>query len=228
MQLQPLVDPIPRPLWRAIIQDQYVDFEKLHASMDRGFSHNDDAKDFAGGFSLVRKDQYSARKVVRNEAEWARVFQAWKAGVVLLYPHRLNELNTYQDMVIELFRAAPYDPFVTINVDAEARDRYARSPYQMDDRSRFQLPLLSQMLRKREATDTMGPSKRAAVPCQNWSLGICTDPCVFRRKHGICSECGGKHKARDHETCLSSLEARRGKGPSTSHAESRGGNSGRS
>ncbi|EDR10026.1 uncharacterized protein LACBIDRAFT_325571 [Laccaria bicolor S238N-H82] len=161
MQLQPLVDPIPRPLWRAIIQDQYVDFEKLHASMDRGFSHNDDAKDFAGGFSLVRKDQYSARKVVRNEAEWARVFQAWKAGVVLLYPHRLNELNTYQDMVIELFRAAPYDPFVTINVDAEARDRYARSPYQMDDRSRFQLPLLSQMLRKREATDTMGPSKRA-------------------------------------------------------------------
>ena len=129
MQLQHLVDPIPRPLWRAIVQDHYVDFEKLHASMDRGFSHNDDAKDFAGGFSLVRKDQYSARKVVRNEAEWARVFQAWKSGVVLLYPHRLNELNTYQAMVIELFRAAPYEPSVAINVDAEARDRYACSPY---------------------------------------------------------------------------------------------------
>lgn len=228
MQLQPLVDPIPRPLWRAIIQDQFVDFEKLHASMDRGFSHIDDAKDFAGGFSLVRKDQYSARKVVRNEAEWTRVFQAWKTGVIILYPHRLSELNTYQDMVIELFRAAPYDPFVAINVDAEARDRYARSPYRMDDRSRFQLPLLLQMLRKRDTSDTLGPSKRAAVPCQNWSLGICTDPCAFRRKHGICSECGGKHKARDHETCLSSLEARRGKGFSPSHTESRGGNPGRS
>jgi len=228
MQLQPLADPIPDPLWQAIIQDQFVDFEKLHASMDRGFSHNDDVKDFAGGFSLVQKDQYSARKMVRNEAEWARVFHAWKTGVILLYPHRLNELNTYQDMVIELFRAAPYEPFVAINVDAEARDRYARSPYRMDDRSRFQLPLLLQMLRKRDAVDTMGPSKRAAVPCQNWSLGICADPCAFRRKHGICSECGGKHKARDHETCLSSLEARRGKGPSTSHAESKGSNSGRS
>jgi len=228
MQLQPLVDPIPRPLCRAIIQDQFVDFEKLHASMDRGFSHNDDAKDFAGGFSLVWKDHYSAKKVVRNEAEWARVFQAWKTGVIILYPHRLNELNTYQDMVVELFRAVPYDPFVAINVDAEARDRYARSPYRMDDRNRFQLPLLSQMLRKREAVDTMGPSKRATIPCQNWSLGICSDPCTFRCKHGICSECGGKHKARDHETCLSSLEARRGKGFSTSHTESRGGNSGRS
>ena len=228
MQLQPLVDPIPRPLWRAIIQDQFVDFEKLHASMDRGFSHNDDAKDFAGGFSLVRKDQYSAKKAVRNEAEWVRVFHAWKTGVTLLYPHRLNELSTYQEMVIELFRAAPYDPSVAINVDAEARDRYARSPYRMDDRSRFQLPLLSQMLRKRQAADTMGPSKRAAIPCQNWSLGICSDPCTFRRQHGICSECGGKHKARDHETCLASLEARRGKRLSASHTESRSGNSGRS
>ena len=135
MQLQHLVNPIPHPLWQAIIQDQYVDFEKMHALMDRGFSHTDDAKDFAGGFSLVWKDQYSARKVVRNEAEWARVFQAWKTGVVLLYPHRLNELNTYQDMVIELFCAAPYEPSVAINVDAEAHDRYARSPYQMDDHS---------------------------------------------------------------------------------------------
>ena len=180
-----------------------------------------------GVFSLVQNDQYSARKVVRNEAEWARVYQTWKTGVVLLYPHHLNKLNTYHDMVIELFRAAPYEPSVAINVDAEARDRYACSPYRMDDHSRFQLPLLSQMLCKREAADTMGPLKRAAVPCQNWSLGICSNPCAFRRKHGICSECGGKHKARDHERCLTSLEARHGKELSASHADSRSGNSGR-
>jgi len=90
--------------------------------MDWGFSHNDDAKDFAGGFLLVWKDQCSARKVVRNEAEWAWVFQAWKTGIILLIPHHLDELNTYQDMVIELFCATPYDLFVVINVDGEARD----------------------------------------------------------------------------------------------------------
>ena len=97
--------------------------------MDRGFSHNNDAKDFAGGFLLVQKDQYSAKKAVRNEAEWVRVFHTWKTGITLLYPHHLNELKTYQDMVIELFCAAPYDPSVAINVDAEAHDRYARSPF---------------------------------------------------------------------------------------------------
>ena len=88
--------------------------------MDQGFSHTNDAKDFAGGFSLVQKDQYLIRKVVRNGVEWARVFQLWKTGIVLLYPHCLHELNTYQDMVIKLFHAVLYEPSVTINVNTEA------------------------------------------------------------------------------------------------------------
>ena len=54
--------------------------------------------------------------------EWARVFQLWKTGIVLLYPHCLHELNTYQDMVIKLFHAVLYEPSVTINVNAEACD----------------------------------------------------------------------------------------------------------
>ncbi|KAJ7262646.1 hypothetical protein B0H12DRAFT_1069112 [Mycena haematopus] len=32
MQLQDLVDPLPRTIWRSIIQDHYVDFEKLFAA----------------------------------------------------------------------------------------------------------------------------------------------------------------------------------------------------
>lgn len=222
MQLQPLVDPIPRTLWRQIIQDVYVDFEKLHASMDRGYSHQDEPKEFAGGFSLVKKDHYSARKPIRNEADWSRVFHAWKEGVCLLYPHRSQELQGYHEMVIDLFRAAPSDPSVAINFDVEARDRYSRSPYHMDDRSRLNVPLLTQMFRKRNTTDhTNLLSKRAAVPCQNWSLGLCEDPCAYRRKHGTCSECGGGHRARDREACLATLEARRRKGFSSSHPESR-------
>src|SRR5271163_1046520 len=65
------------------------------------------------------------------------------------------------------------------------------------------------------------------VPCQNWSLGICLDPCPNNRKHGICSECRGRHKARDQPACFTSLEARRGKAPSTSNSESRSSGSGR-
>ena len=229
MQLQPLVDPIPRTIWRNIIQDQYVNFEKLYASMDRGYSHQDEAKDFAGGYALVRKDQYSAKKPIKHEAEWIRIFTAWKSGVVLLFPHRQQELQSYCEMVIDLFRAAPFDPSVAIQFDIEARDRYARNPYRMDDRSRLHLPLLAQMFRKREMADHSfdTPAKRATVPCQNWNRGVCPDPCVNRRRHGICCECGGRHQAREKDSCLSSLEARSGKGYSNRHPESRGSSTGR-
>jgi hypothetical protein len=212
MQLQPLVDPIPRPLWRPIIQDQFVDFEKLHTSMDWGFSHNDDVKDFAGGFSLVRKDQYSAMKVVRNEAEWAQVFQAWKTGVTILYPHRLNELNNYQDMVIELFHAAPYDLLLPSMLMLRPVTDTLAALIEWTTTVVFNSRFYHRCCESVKPL-TLWASKRAAVPCQNWSLGICTDPCAFRHKHGICSECRGKHKARDHETCLSKAEAAILEGP---------------
>ena len=225
IQLQPLVDPIPRTIWRNIIQDQYVNFEKLYASMDRGYSHQDEAKDFAGGYALVRKDQYSAKKPIKQEAEWIRVFTAWKSGVTLLFPHCQQELQSHCEMVIDLFRAAPFDPSVAIQFDMEARDRYARNPYRMDDRSRLHLRLLPRMFRKREMADHSfnTPAKRATVPCQNWNRGICSDPCVNQRRHGICCECGGRHQVREKELCHSSLEAHSGKGYSARHPE--GGNS---
>src|SRR5271155_735993 len=196
--------------------------------MDRGYSHQDDAKEFAGGFALVRKDYYSAKKPIKMESEWSRVFKSWRAGVELLYPHCIQELQGYQEMVVDLFRAASTDPTVAIQFDIEARDRYARTPYHMDDRSRLHLPLLSQMFQKCNMDiQESSSNKRPLVPCQNWSLGICLDPCPNNRKHGICSECGGRHKARDQPACFTSLEARRGKAPSTSNSESRSSGSGR-
>ncbi|KAJ7890318.1 hypothetical protein B0H13DRAFT_1887609 [Mycena leptocephala] len=39
MQLQALVDPLPRSIWRCIIQDQYVDFEKVFAALGPGLIH---------------------------------------------------------------------------------------------------------------------------------------------------------------------------------------------
>jgi hypothetical protein len=86
MQLQPLADPIPRLIWRVIIQDQCVDFQKLFGSMDKDYDHHDEAKDFAGGFLLVKKDQAGRRRVIRNESEWNRVFEAWKVGGLSFVP----------------------------------------------------------------------------------------------------------------------------------------------
>jgi hypothetical protein len=129
MQVQPLADPIPRSIWRSVIQDHFVDFEKLFASMDKGYDHNDEPRDFGGGYALIKKEQASAKRSLRSESEWLRVFGAWSSAVVLVYRHRSSELQSYQRMVTDLFRAVPHDPSIAIAFDVEARDRYAKSPF---------------------------------------------------------------------------------------------------
>jgi hypothetical protein len=52
-QFAPVGDPLPRTIWRKILLDLFVDFEKLFASMDKGYDHHDDPKDFGAGYALV-------------------------------------------------------------------------------------------------------------------------------------------------------------------------------
>ncbi|KAJ7239884.1 hypothetical protein C8J57DRAFT_1245700 [Mycena rebaudengoi] len=60
MQLQVLVDPLARTIWRLIIQDHFVDFEKLYAALGVGYDHQDEPKEFAGGYALIKKEHFSA------------------------------------------------------------------------------------------------------------------------------------------------------------------------
>ncbi|KAG6858376.1 hypothetical protein C0995_000443 [Termitomyces sp. Mi166 len=86
-QSQPLKDPILKAMWKPIILDHYVDFEKLYATLEKGYDHQDKPKDFGGSFSLVKKDQATAKRAVRTEPDWSRTFDAWLAGVLIFYPH---------------------------------------------------------------------------------------------------------------------------------------------
>jgi hypothetical protein len=219
LQLVSLAEPIPRSIWKKIVQDDFVEFEKLYASMDRGYDHKDEPKSLSEDFAIVKKDQASAKRPLHTEAEWIRVFSAWEAGVVLLFPHRASELQTYRQVVMELFRAAPERPQLAIQFDLEVRDRYAKKPFHMDDRSQHNIPLLAQMFRsassplsksnkRGSSSSSTVSSKRADTPCRNWSLGKCNDPCTNRRKHGVCCICGEKHRAKENELCLASLQAR--------------------
>ncbi|KAJ6616909.1 hypothetical protein B0H10DRAFT_1948773 [Mycena sp. CBHHK59/15] len=77
MQLQALVDPLPRTIWKSIVQDQYVNLEKINAAFEVGYDHQDEPKDFAGEYALVKKEQALAKRAVKTETEWVRVFAAW-------------------------------------------------------------------------------------------------------------------------------------------------------
>ncbi|KAG6874890.1 hypothetical protein C0993_011762, partial [Termitomyces sp. T159_Od127] len=78
-QLQRVKDPIS---WKLVIMDHYVDFEKLYATLDKAYDHNDEPKDFMGGFSLVKKDHAVARHPISSESDWSRTFDAWMAAVI--------------------------------------------------------------------------------------------------------------------------------------------------
>jgi hypothetical protein len=132
-------------------------------------------------------------------------------------------------MVTDLFRAVPHDPSIAIAFDVEARDRYAKSPFRMDDRTQLNVPLLARMFqstsssskkRSNPSPSSSSPSKRSTIPCRNWNMGICDAPCPNGRKHGVCSECEGQHRAKDEPVCDTLLQARQRKGASGGHSES--------
>jgi hypothetical protein len=95
---------------------------------------------------IIKKNQALAKRPVQTEAEWIRVFGAWMAGVTLIYPHRVAELQEYRKIVMELFRAILNRPSIAIWFDLDVRDHYAKRPVHMDDHSQLNVLLLSQML----------------------------------------------------------------------------------
>jgi hypothetical protein len=217
VQRTPIANPLPRPIWRDIMLDRFVAFDKLHAALDSGYDWNDEPKDFGGGYAIVKKDLYVSKKPVRLESEWTRVFNAWEGGVCRVYPHRVDELQEYRKLIMEMFQATPEDPSIAIKFDADIRERYAKGPFHMDDVATHRIPMLKQVFysKDRSSTKRSGssegpPSKRVFSVCENWNLGKCVNtPCAFRRKHGLCSECGKDHRAKDVDACFSQLNARR-------------------
>jgi hypothetical protein len=102
-QLFALVEPLPCSIWKKIVQDDFVDFKQLYVSMERGYDHRDKLKTLVEGFAIVKKDQVMARRPVYSEAEWICVFSTLEAGVGLLFPHCVPELQSYWQVVMELF-----------------------------------------------------------------------------------------------------------------------------
>jgi hypothetical protein len=191
--------PLPRSVWKFVILDNYVDFEKLYATQQQCFDQNDDTNDmFPGsGYLIVKKNHILPRRPVRTEAEWKRLYSAWITEVLLLYPHRKEELDNYFSYVYNLFRASPSDPTSAISFDAAVRDSYGKQPSRLDDLGRLAMFVIPYILDSHSSTtagnkrgvgnSNSGSNKRAQLPCKNWNLDICKDPCKNRRKHGTCS-----------------------------------------
>lgn len=48
-------------MWKLVILNQYINFKKLYATFDKRYNHDDELKDFIGGFSVIKKDHTTAK-----------------------------------------------------------------------------------------------------------------------------------------------------------------------
>ena len=116
---------------------------------------------------MVKKDYAISKKPLWGEADWLQIFNAWRDGVLLLYPHRHEELVGYFKIVQDVFRAASNDLHNAIRFDVESRQCYASAPYRLDDRSESMLSILSQVFRraKRTGETSTGPRPSKETGC---------------------------------------------------------------
>ncbi|KAJ3816888.1 hypothetical protein F5880DRAFT_1462618, partial [Lentinula raphanica] len=178
-QSQSLPEPLPRTIWKLILKDEYVSFEKLLAGIDPSYDHQDEGKDFGAGYTLVKTDHLSAKKPVVSESDWNRAFDAWRNGVIQAYPHRRDELVNYGQGISHLFRNFAHDPSIPIRADHEVRERYHKSPFRLDDGNRTQAAVMALVhrtsvgVRSKRPSDA-GPSSRSSkrssgAICLNWN-----------------------------------------------------------
>ncbi|KAG5221141.1 hypothetical protein IMY05_C4463000500 [Salix suchowensis] len=164
LQRQHMHEPIARSIWRDIIQDRYVNFEKLYVSILPGYDHHDEAKEFVSGYAIIKKDSVNVCHPLSDEADWIVSSVLGK------------QLSSW------CIRTAKTN-LSPLTATKNKRPLAANSP--------------------------TSPLKRSSSICLNWNFSNCADPCPNKRRHGICSECGDKHRARDVDECFSALRASR-------------------
>lgn len=138
VQLQSIQsDLLPRSIICSIAHDEYVSFNKLHATLQPGYGDfNDEPQDFGSGFVIQKKDHSNAKLPVLDETTWTRCFDSWSETVVIVFPHQREELQLYQSYIKEKFRVTLH-PLLAIRLDAEIWDRYSRNNFHLDDSSRL-------------------------------------------------------------------------------------------
>ena len=67
-------EPIANSIWRLVILNKYVDFEKLYVTLDPSYNPNDKAKELNDRFMLLEKNSISSRHSVLTEAEWMHLY----------------------------------------------------------------------------------------------------------------------------------------------------------
>lgn len=199
-------------IWRSILKDEYVDLDKIFTAYNSPIDTRKRSEKLAEGLWLQTESDTPSKRMA-SSADWLVTFRTYMRAVLVVFPHRKVEFETWEDLVSTKFRI--YKTSMHRHILAlEASSR--RSIFDSTSRCLLDTHVLEQLEPSwvcTEGTEYAGVSSSASgsdrprkkprtsggnpgsntnrPPCNNWNGKGCTyNGCRYRH---VCSSCGGEH-----------------------------------
>lgn len=231
---QPNLPPLSTNLWDFIIRSAYVDLDKVFDSNFSVQPVEHEAEIAGSGIRIVLpggSSSSSTRRTIRSSGEWTVAWHKYKRAVLYVYPHRSEELDTYEAYVIGLFgsyRQTLHPNIILLDrairhLAAECNSVLLSDPIRFSNLEKMhldangansQLPGLNGREQRHPGRPSPGPSGssgRSREICRRWNGGTNCDASRCNYRHQ-CSKCRGTHRARD---CSEAAKAGAGDGKSS-------------
>jgi len=120
----------PDSQWNDVLLDRYVDFDKILTSYYALESEYKDTQTFGNlDISLNTSGSSKSSKEIRVYGEWTIAYTRYTRAIIFVYPHRVRELDDYQEYMAGQFGAYPdfADQYKIINLDKAIRIRVGQA-----------------------------------------------------------------------------------------------------
>ena len=120
----------PDSQWNDVLLDRYVDFDKILTSYYALESEHRDTQTIGNlDISLNTGGSSKPSKEIRIYGEWTIAYARYTRAVLFVYPHRMRELEDYQEYMAGQFSAYPdtADQYKVINFDKAIQIRVGQA-----------------------------------------------------------------------------------------------------
>ncbi|KAJ7065761.1 hypothetical protein C8F01DRAFT_982130, partial [Mycena amicta] len=211
----------PRNLWKAVLLDEYVDFDAILTSTYAVEADESDQFVVGEDYLEVKKPKLVSR--ISDRGQWITAFWTWYEAVIFAFPERRTELQTYFRHINDTFSSKSANVhWRVINYDRAARVHICRTKALLfDDISELtgvrdahlsnngvrvnapqpngnrKLPGKSPAKARRAPPDGQQREYDANEVCRRYNRNECTRGTTCRFRHA-CSGCDGDgHAAND-------------------------------
>jgi hypothetical protein len=200
----------PDSEWKNVITGRAVSLDAVLSGQLS--TTNDDLKVQKFGDLEISFGAVEPTKLVKNAGDWSIAWNRAVRAIVFAFPHRLRELTSYGEYIINLFSVThPSVHGRVISFDKAVRKRAGSvRNLELSDFEKFADLKIAHM-------DSIGVSVLSGVsgedgskkgkrrkgwkkqePCNNWNEGKCSQAEGDCRRQHVCSKCGeGGHRARN-------------------------------